>query len=333
MQDIQRQSGALAFFRRVMENGRLGHAYAITGPEGVNKTAFAIELAKALLCPVAPNVGCGTCLACQRVESHLHPDLHVFAPLAGKREIGIDAIRGNLIPTMSLTPFEAKRKVFILESADWMTEEAADCLLKTLEEPPPSGVLLLLTESADLLQPTIRSRCQVVRLAPAPPAEAAKELAGRFSLTPDQAMTLARLADGSLERASAMQETGWQAERDAILRAVSEPNPEATLAVRELVEGATASAGRALEAQRSAVRQRLLLLLLCCRDLLVGGLTQSRELLVNRDASERILQVGSGTWPDHWLYLAEDFIAADDAVLANANLGLLLDLLFQRLSK
>jgi DNA polymerase III delta prime subunit len=183
------------------------------------------------------------------------------------------------------------------------------------------------------LQPTIRSRCQVVRLAPAPPEEAAKDLAGRLNLPPDQAMTLACLAGGDLERARAMHESGWAAERDAALRLLSEPCPETTLAVREMVEGAAAAAGRALEAQRGAIRRKLALLLACCRDLLVGGLTGSGELLLNRDASDRVLDAGRRRRSDHWQYLAEDFLAADDAVLANANLGLLLDLLFQRLSK
>jgi DNA polymerase-3 subunit delta' len=285
-----------------------------------------------LLCPVAPDIGCGTCSACQRVVKQLHPDLHILAPLPGKREIGIDAIRDDLIPAVSLAPFEAKRKVFIVVKADWMTEEAADCLLKTLEEPPPSSVLLLLTESADLLQPTIRSRCQTVRLPCPSPDEVAQELATRFGLPADQALALAQLCDGNMGRAAAMQETGWQAGRDTMLRALSGASPEALAAMREHIDKErekAASSGRSLEAQRIAIRQKLLLLLLCCRDMLVGSLTQNRDLLFNRDAADHILQAGA-TSPTPWQYLAEELLQADDAVLANVNLGLLLDFLMQR---
>jgi DNA polymerase-3 subunit delta' len=294
--------------------------------------AFALEVAKMLLCPEKPGAGCGKCPACRRVDKQLHADLHVFAPEAGKREIGIDAIRGELIPQISLTPFESKYKVLIIEKADWMTEEAADCLLKTLEEPPPSSVLLLLTEAVDLLQPTIRSRCQIVRLAPPADEDVARELAGRCGLALEQAQALARLADGDMERALAMQEAGWREERDSVFRALA-ADRDALLALRKEIEEAAASAGRTLEAQRGAIRQKLQLLLVCCRDLLVGGLTQNRDLLFNADAAEAIIGQSGGRRTGQWQRLAEEFLSADDAVLANANLGLLLDLLFHHLSR
>ena len=332
MKNGKQPATPLDFFRRVIANKRLGHAYAITGPSGVNKMAFALEVAKMLLCPKAPGAGCGKCPACHRVEKQLHADLHVFAPEAGKREIGIDAIRSELIPQISLTPFESIYKVLIIEKADWMTEEAADCLLKTLEEPPPSSVLLLLTEAVDLLQPTIRSRCQIVRLTPPTDEEVAKELAGKYNLPPEQALALARLADGDMERALAMHEAGWREERDSVFRALA-ADRDALRALRKEIEEAAASAGRTLEAQRGAIRQRLHLLLICCRDLLVSGLTQDRNLLFNADAADAIVQESGVRRSGQWQRIAEEFLFADDAVLANVNLGLLLDLLFNRLSR
>jgi DNA polymerase-3 subunit delta' len=243
LQKAKQQPTPLDFFRRVIANKRLGHAYAITGPSGVNKMAFALEVAKMLLCPEKPGAGCGECPACRRVDKQLHADLHVFAPEAGKREIGIDAIRSELIPQISLTPFESKYKVLIIEKADWMTEEAADCLLKTLEEPPPSSVLLLLTEAVDLLQPTIRSRCQIVRLAPPADEDVARELAGRCSLALEQAQALARLADGDMERALAMQEAGWREERDSVFRALA-ADRDALLTLRKKLPDGTYAPGQ-----------------------------------------------------------------------------------------
>ena len=332
MKNGKQPATKLDFFRRVIANKRMGHAYAIMGPEGVNKMVFAIEVAKMLLCLKEPGVGCGECPACHRVEKQLHADLHVFAPEAGKREIGIDAIRSQLIPQISLAPFEAKYKVLIIEKADWMTEEAADCLLKTLEEPPPSSVLLLLTDSADQLQPTIRSRCQIVRITPPANEDIAVDLVGKCGLPMEQALALARLADGNPERALAMQESGWREQRDAMLRALA-ADRDALAALRKEIEEAAASAGRTLEAQRGAIRQKLQLLLICCRDLLVSGLTQDRNLLFNADAAEAIAQGNGVRRNGQWQRLAEEFLSADDAVLANANLGLLLDLLFHHLSR
>lgn len=320
---------ALEFFRRVIANNRLGHAYALSGPEGVDKLACAIEVAKALLCPTAPGVGCGECAVCGRVEKKIHADLHILAPEPGKREIGIDAIRGELIPTIALTPFEAEHKVFIIEKADSMTEEAADCLLKTLEEPPPMSVLLLLCESADHLQPTIRSRCQIVRLISLRPQEVAKELQERLGLPPEQALALARLSDCNLEQAIAMQESGWQELRDIMLAALASTDSQSLSKLRECLAEAVNSAGRNLESQRRAIRQKLLLMLLCCRDLLVNKLTGDSTLLFNRDTA---LPQTQGIGIDRWQALVEDILEADEAVLANVNLELLLDHLFRRLS-
>ncbi len=339
MQTVQRRSHALDFFRSVLANRRLGHAYALTGPEAVNKPAFALEVARMLLCPVQPDVGCGQCPACQRVDKRLHSDLLLFEPLPGKREIGIDLIRGELIPAVSLAPFEARWKVCIIDKADWMTEDAADCLLKTLEEPPPGSILFLLTESADLLQPTIRSRCQIVRITPPTAAELAQHIAKRWNLPPDQALALANLSDGSIERAALMQETGWQAERDAMLRALA-GDPAAVQAVREAAESAALSAGRTLEAQRAVIRRKLSLLLLCCRDLLVAGFTPDAPrpaVFLNPDAAE----AAAGLWRDgshsqplaRFERLAEVLLDADDSVLANANIGLLMDYVFRQLSR
>jgi DNA polymerase-3 subunit delta' len=143
---VGRLAGTLDAARR---GGRLGHAYLVFGPTGAGKRALARALAADLLGHV-------------RADGS-HPDLLVLAPLEGKREIGIDLVRAAT-EELALAPLEAPGRVAIVEGADLLGEEAANALLKTLEEPPPGTTLLLTTSRPEAVLPTIRSRCMGLRL-------------------------------------------------------------------------------------------------------------------------------------------------------------------------
>lgn len=138
---------------------RLPHALLLHGPRGLGKRAFASRLAQVALCSArASEQACGACSNCRRFEAGTHPDLLQISPVEDSTTINIDQVRA-LRDFVGLTPHTAARKVVILEPADAMNLNAANALLKLLEEPPQANILLLVTAFAARLPPTIRSRC------------------------------------------------------------------------------------------------------------------------------------------------------------------------------
>lgn len=147
------------------DTARLPHALLLHGPEGLGKRAFAWRLAHLLLCPspTAQAEPCGGCASCRRFAAGTHPDLLHIGPLEDSKAIGIDQVR-DMRAFVALTPHTAARKVVILHPAEAMNMNAANALLKVLEEPPASSVLVLVTPQIARLPATVRSRCQAVAL-------------------------------------------------------------------------------------------------------------------------------------------------------------------------
>ena len=190
--------------RRTLQQGRFPHALLFVGPEGIGKRSFARALAQALLCETRSPTEldpCAACPGCLQVEAGTHPDFLEVARPEDKHELPIRVIRA-LCDQFGLKPARGVRKVAVVDDADDLNDEAANAFLKTLEEPPPGAVLILIGTSADVQLPTIVSRCQVVRFDPLPAADVAALLQEQ-GVVPDatEAARLAALADGSLRRA------------------------------------------------------------------------------------------------------------------------------------
>jgi DNA polymerase-3 subunit delta' len=193
----------LAALSRAIRLGRTSHAYLITGPAHVGKMAVATALAQQLNC-LGDETPCGSCEQCMRIHRRVHTDVKVI-PIDvtgvlhenGKPRTVITIEQAKeVLHDASLQPFEGKRKVFIFEDADRLSEEASNALLKTLEEPPDQVVIVLLASGADAVLPTISSRCQMLSLRPVPWPVLAKSLVERLGLDDAQALQIARTSGG-----------------------------------------------------------------------------------------------------------------------------------------
>lgn len=185
--------------RKSIAYGRVRHAYLITGAESVGKNTLAHAFAMALNC-TAPDEAqrpCGECRSCKLVNSGNHPDILYSETDENTGVLRIEAIR-NVMRGLSLKPFEARYRVAIFRDFDRAQPRAQDALLKTLEEPPPTSILILMARSAEALLPTIISRSQAIHLRPVPLPEVRDVLMSRFDEEPERAELLARLSGGRI---------------------------------------------------------------------------------------------------------------------------------------
>jgi DNA polymerase-3 subunit delta' len=198
------QNKAVSLLQRGLETGSLAHAYIFIGPAHIGKMTLALNLAQALNCE-ADKPPCGQCDSCQKIASAKHADVQIIdlshsSDLNESRpraEISIDQIR-QIQHSASLPPFEGKYKVFIINETEFLSLEAANSLLKTLEEPIGKVVYILLTTSGRLLPATVVSRCQKVELLPMPVSEIETSLVNNWGMATEKARLLARLSHGCL---------------------------------------------------------------------------------------------------------------------------------------
>ncbi len=196
---------AVSLLRSHAAGGKLRHAYLFVGPEGVGRQTLALRFAQALNCsqPPAPGEFCGECKDCRQIWARQYPDLSLILPEEGHKDIRIDQVR-ELQHTLALAPYAAAYRVALLPDFQQVTEQAENALLKTLEEPPDRVVLLLTVNALERLLPTIVSRCEVIRLRPAPLRDAKLYLESTHGLAAAQAHLIAHLAGGRIGAALQM---------------------------------------------------------------------------------------------------------------------------------
>jgi len=194
------QAQARKLLSRSLASGRLAHAYLFQGPEGIGKQLFARGLTAAVNCAAGKGLAaCGICSGCRKFASGTHPDFLLVSPEKGA--IKIDQVR-ELIKKLSYAPYEAGMRVVLLEDVHTMRREAANSLLKTLEEPPEDNLLILTADSARTILPTISSRCQAIPFYPLTLEQTVEVIVRENKeLDRETAMLLARLAEGSPGRA------------------------------------------------------------------------------------------------------------------------------------
>jgi len=265
-QDIEGHDAIVERFRATLACGRLASTYLFVGPDGVGKRLFALRLAQSLLCDAATEAdlnACGQCDTCRQVSAGTHPDVIQVSRPADKNVLPVELFIGDhehrmqhgLCHDIALRPFSGRRKIAVIDDADLLNQEAANALLKTLEEPPPGALLILIGTSASRQLPTIRSRSQIVRFQPLEGSVIADWLL-RNEVVADrpQAETLAELADGSLAAAVELAESELYTFRDQLIEHLSAPVMDSARTAQMVSEFVDA-AGREASDRRGRLRQ------------------------------------------------------------------------------
>jgi DNA polymerase-3 subunit delta' len=203
--------------RQAVSRGRVPQSLLLAGPDGVGKRTTAVALAQAVNCPRRDEGdACGQCPTCLRIANGTHSDV-VMLDRGEDASIGIRTLRDRLLDVVGYRPFEAARRVFIIDGADDLTKEAQDALLKTLEEPPSASILILVTAFPDALLPTIQSRCRRLRFGPLSEADVARVLVRHAGVEAGRAAVLAAMSGGSVARALAEADDALGADRQTAL--------------------------------------------------------------------------------------------------------------------
>lgn len=327
MFNLQGHGAAVRTLENALSGDRLHHAYLLTGPAHVGKLTLAMQVAQAVNCTRPEAAPCGECEACTRIAADLHADVRVIAVDPEDEEgprtaIGIRSVR-DLINSAHLKPFEGRTRVFIIDEADRMTHDAANALLKVLEEPPPNNLMLLLSSDAEGVLPTIQSRCQQLEMRPLPVAQVAEFLVAHHGVRGEQADIIARLSRGCL---------GWAIEaarESATLAGVHQRLERIADVVEDGLEkrfGYADELARRFQRDRATGREELYLWLRWLRDILL--IQQGQDgAIVNvswRDTLAR--QAGALTPADavRWLHLVFESINVLDR---NANPKLALEVM------
>ena len=268
--------------QRLLRRGDLGFTLIFAGPGGIGKRQFALTFAKAANCQNPPEINddsCDQCPACQRIQTSTYSDVITIQPdgtyikIAQTRELTND---------VQVRPREGRQRFFLIDEADRLREEAANSLLKTLEEPPTTSTIILLTSRPDALLPTIRSRAQRLNFAPLATNEMEKYLASNFQFSAPDAKLLAQLSGGRIGQAAAIDLTEYRRERRELMELLD------LLAAGNNKHRLLKAAEHYGKQERDAFERMLLLLLNLLRDIFLIAASRDAAHIVNIDVADRL---------------------------------------------
>ncbi len=321
--------------REVLAQGRFPHAFLFVGPEGVGKRRFAETLAQSMLCERRAEAEldpCGVCPGCLQVEGGTHPDVLRLAKPEDKHELPISLIR-ELNHDLGLKPMAGTRRLAIVDDADDLSEEASNAFLKTLEEPPPGSILILLGTSPEAQLDTIVSRTRVVRFAPLSTADLAAVLLERGIVTdPAEADRLAIVGEGSVGRALGLADPELSAFRRRLIDEIASPRGFDPPALAHRIDAFIADAGKDGVAKRARA------------GLLAGELARLFRSVLWRtsglappcsdpDDRRAVEDLAARIAPEDVFVLADRCLEADYQVARKASLSLIIEALMHDLGR
>lgn len=271
--NIQGHARSIGILKRYLEDSRLSGGYLFTGPEGIGKKLVALTLAKALNCSEGKADSCDACVSCGKIDRSDHPDVHLLA--SGDDEIKIEAVR-QLQKELSFRPYEGKVKVFIIDNAHKLTADAANCLLKVLEEPPKQSLIILISDKPALLFRTIVSRCKTVKFSSMPRKSLEQALSADHGLDAGMSHFLAYFSEGRIGSALSLKDTG-------IVQKKNECIDKFILSDAGLLE-------RSSKQERQELKRQLGIIATWFRDIYMLKIGMPHQELINLDRKDELLR-------------------------------------------
>lgn len=309
---------------RLAEKRPGGRVFLFHGPRGGFKQRAAVGLASAWLCLNGPAPDpCGECPSCQKLGAGQHPDLLILKPAPDREKIGIDPAR-ELKAGLRFAPVEGPTRVVLIPQAEKVSPEAGNALLKTLEEPPLDTLILLTSDQAETLLPTILSRCLKLRFPPLAEELVIQTTAERLAVDPETARLACSLAGNEPdEAAEAISEQALKT-RQRIIELLAGTEPPDLIRLLELAQAESGSADRA--------RLFLDLCAVCFRDILYYSSSKNGAGVYNRDILLQIAALAERTPSQESAARLEAVLATQTALQAHANPRLALEALVLKIS-
>jgi len=351
--------------KKVLESGRLAQAYLFLGQDQQKKIWTAVSLSKALFCSCEGSGFCGECLSCRKIDSHNHPDVLWLRPTGASRTIKMNMVR-HLQSVLSLKSFEGGKKLAFIMGADRMQEQAANAMLKTIEEPTDNTVIILMAEDIEKILPTIVSRCQQIFFPLSEHKEIKEYLETELNADPEKAELIASLSKGSFSFANRFFDDDRRNWRDFVVssfydffngkndvfgivshidstilglvkKTISADNfycsDEMGVSKQEAEELLTDMDKKALEKNilNQEVYEFFQFIETCLRDILVYQQTKDKTQVTNIDKISFIDNI-SGRFSDKVFYsMIDDAHNAYFAFVGNTKLDFVLEIFFQKL--
>ena len=321
--------GAKAHLQAALADRQMSHAYLLEGTHGVGKKTLANAFVKTLLCQ-APIEGpngqqdcCGRCQSCRSFDHDNHPDVKRIRTLPDKNTISVKQIRDELVKDISIRPYGGQYKIYLIEEAERLTVEAQNAMLKTLEEPPAYGLIIMMAESAAAFLPTILSRCVKISLQPLDSKVVKAEL-GRRGVESGKAGIAAAFAQGSIGQALKLcEDENFEEMRTELFQFLSRVPQLSQLEVMK---------GSQLWDQFKSEQEALFsLLLIWYRDILVYQETRDPAQILCADQLETIASMASYYENRKLIQITDKVLDIHKKLKANANAALAIDCLLMEL--
>ena len=231
---ITGQKLAIEILKKSINQDRLSHAYLFSGASGTEKKLTAIEFAKAINCEIKEEDSCDNCLSCRKIDNSNHPDIKFINP--DGNYLKIDMIR-SMQREIIYKPYESNKKIYIINNIELLTIEAANSLLKILEEPPEYIILILITDDIEQLLATIISRCQTIRFKKINKELVINKLSDKYDLEANKAKLIANLAGGSFDKAiKLVEDDELLATRDNFINFIIKLNQQDLVTIFKMIE-------------------------------------------------------------------------------------------------
>ena len=329
--DIIGQNEIKDHLQKAVKSGKVSHAYIINGERGMGKKMLAEAFVQTLFCEQHGMDACEECPECGKVSRHNHPDVIYILPDEGKKTIGVENIRDNLVSDVYIRPYSREIKVYIIPDADLLNPSCQNAILKTIEEPPEYVRLLLLTENAERLLPTIRSRCIELDLKPVTGEDERirRLLMQEYELPEYVTTSILQFAQGNIGKALSLAGSdSFQKMLDTIFSLVSHIDGMRSYEIADRIEDIKKTAAE----EKTDIKEYLDLLLLWYRDVLLYKATSDPSRLYFADRLREIMrESGLYTYGELNSFI-EKIENTKDLLHANISSDLALSLLMHRIA-